>query len=69
MKQIEEFQMAWDAFRKMDQTVRLILVASLLMALVSVYMLIWAGGRDEGTAAAASRDRMAESPRESGEPG
>ncbi len=55
MKAGENVQMAWSAFRQMDRCAQLILIGSLLLALLSAYMIIWVGGRDDGTAPATSR--------------
>lgn len=55
MKPTENLREAWNALRKADRRTRLVLVASLLAALFSLYMLIWTDGREGGAPLSASR--------------
>ncbi len=45
MKTMENFRLAFYALRQTDRRAQLILLVSLLLALGSMYMLLWSGGR------------------------
>jgi len=55
MKPMENLRAAWGALRKADRRTQLALIVSFLAALLSLYMLIWSGGREGGALPSASR--------------
>ena len=55
MKPMESLRAFWDTILKADRRTQLVLLMSLLAALMSLYMLIWSGGRDGGAVPSASR--------------
>ena len=54
MKTAENLRAFWDALLKADRRTQLVLMVSLLAALLSLYMLIWSGGREGGAVPSAS---------------
>lgn len=55
MKIAENLRSFWDTIVKADRRTQLVLMLSLLAALLSLYMLIWSGGRNSGAMPSASR--------------
>ncbi len=55
MKMVENLRAFWDALMKADRRAQLVLIVSLLAALMSLYMLLSSGGREEGAMPSASR--------------
>lgn len=55
MKTAENLRAFWDTLVKADRRTQLVLMLSLLATLLSLYMLIWSGGREGGAVPSASR--------------
>jgi hypothetical protein len=55
MKRMENLRLAFSALRQIDRRAQLILLVSLLLALGSMYMLLWSGVRGGGAVPSASQ--------------